>query len=210
MAGSFKKDTMIRQHYDLDMFIIWSPGYMTIKELFYKVENALRTKWNRIEKKNVGWRIPYTKDFHIDVVPTVLDPRDSNYSYLYNCYENSKLRTSMERHIREIDKYNRREVIKLLKLWKYRREVPLKSFLLEILTHLSCFNVTRKYISIQLENVLEHIANNMVEGTFYDPANPYNIITVDLTQRERYEIKDKAYNALNRENWGQLFQKIRY
>ncbi len=210
MAGSFKKDTMIRQHYDLDMFIIWTPGYMTVRELFYEVEKTLSTKWNRIEKKKVGWRIPYTDDFHVDVVPTVQDTRDSGYSYLYNCYKNSKLRTSMEKPIKEIDKYNRREVIKLLKLWKYRRQVPIKSFLLEILTHLACFNVSRKHLSVQLENGLEYIANNIVDSTFYDPANPDNIITVDLTQRERYKIKNKAYNALNREYWGELFQKIRY
>ncbi len=38
---------MIRQHYDLDMFIIWSPGFIPLKDLkklFYTVNDALNSK----------------------------------------------------------------------------------------------------------------------------------------------------------------------
>jgi len=208
MAGSFKKDTMIRQHYDLDMFIIWTPGFMPLKDLFYEVEYALNSKWKRIEKKRVGWRVPYENEFHVDVIPTVQDNHESEYSYLYNCYEKKKLKTSMRIHIEEIEKYNRREVIKLLKLWKYRRNVPIKTFLLEIITHLACYNATRQSLSVQLENVFEYIANNIVDNIFYDPANKNNIISEDLTLQEKYEIRDKAYKALKRKYWGQIFEKI--
>lgn len=209
MAGSFKKDTMIRQHYDLDMFIIWTPGFMPLKDLFYAVEHALNSKWKRIEKKRVGWRIPYENEFHVDVIPTVQNIQESEYSYLYNCYENKTLKTSMQKHIEEIEKYDRRDVIKLLKLWKYRREVPIKTFLLEIITHLACYDVTKESLSVQLETVFEYITNNIINKEFYDPANRDNIITEDLTRREKYEIRDKTYKALNREYWGQIFKNIR-
>ncbi|MBA7516414.1 hypothetical protein ES705_08462 [subsurface metagenome] len=212
MAGSFKKKTMIKRHYDLDMFIIWSPGFIPLedlKDLFYIVKDALNSKWRRIEKKRVGWRIPYENEFHVDVIPSIEDKYDSDYSYLYNCYDNIKLRTSMQVHTEQIEKYNRRDVIKLLKLWKYRRDVPIKTFLLEIITHLACFNVTRDSLSIQLEKVLEFITNNIVENDFYDPANGDNIISADLTRREKYKIRNKANKALNREYWGQIFQNIR-
>lgn len=209
MAGSFKKDTMIRQHYDLDMFIIWTPEFMPLKDLFYEVEHALNSKWKRIEKKRVGWRIPYENEFHVDVIPTVQDIHESEYSYLYNCYEKKRLKTSMQKHIEEIEKYDRRDVIKLLKLWKFRREIPIKTFLLEIMTHLACYDVTRDSLSIQLETVFEYIANNIINKHFFDPANRDNVISADLTRREKYEIRDKAYKALNREYWGQIFQKIR-
>jgi len=211
MAGSFRKDTMIRQHYDLDMFIIWSPRFIPLKDLkklFYTVNDALNSKWKRIEKKRVGWRIPYENEFHVDVIPTIQDLYDSDYSYLYNCYENMKLRTSMQIHIKQIEKYDRRDVIKLLKLWKFRREVPIKTFLLEIITHLACYDVARESLSVQLEKVLEYISDNIVHKEFYDPANKNNIITEDLTRLEKYEIKNKAYKALNRKNWGQIFENI--
>jgi len=212
MAGSFKKKTMIKRHYDLDMFIIWAPGFIPLNEiedLFYMVKDALKSRWRRIEKKRVGWRIPYENEFHVDVIPSIEDENDSNYSYLYNCYENTRLRTSMLIHMEHIERYNRRNVIKLLKLWKYRRDVQIKTFLLEIMTHLACYDVTRDSLSEQLEAVFEYIANNIVNKEFYDPANRDNIISADLTRREKYEIRDKAYKALNRENWGQIFQKIK-
>ena len=205
MAGSFKKRTLIKRHYDLDMFIIWSPGFIPLEDLedlFYMVKDALNSKWKRIEKKRVGWRIPYENEFHVDIIPTIQDIYDSEYSYLYNCYENTKLRTSMQLHMEHIERYDRRDVIKLLKLWKYRRDVPIKTFLLEIMTHLACYDVSRESLSDQLEAVFEYIANNIVDRDFYDPANKDNIITKDLTRREKHEIRNKAYKALNREYWG--------
>ncbi|HEC37512.1 hypothetical protein LCGC14_0975420 [marine sediment metagenome] len=209
MAGSFKKDTMIRQHYDLDMFIIWTSEFMPLKDLFYEVKRALLNfKWKRLEKKRVGWRIPYENEFHVDVIPSVQDTHESEYSYLYNCFRKKRLKTSMQKHIEEIEKYDRRDVIKLLKLWKFRREVPIKTFLLEIITHLACYNVTRDSLSIQLKTIFEYILNNIVNKEFYDPANRDNIISEDLTRSEKYEIRDKVYKALNCIYWGQIFENI--
>lgn len=212
MAGSFKKKTMIKRYYDLDMFIIWAPGFIPLNEiedLFYMVRDALNTKWKRIWKKRVGWRIPYENDFHVDVIPSIEDENDSNFSYLYNCYEKTTLRTSMQVHMVQIEKYNRRDVIKLLKLWKNRRKVPIKTFLLEIITHIACYNITRGSLSEQLEAVFEFITENIVNDSFYDPANRNNIISVDLTRDEKLEIRNKALNALNRKYWGQIFQNIK-
>ncbi|MHA2179982.1 MAG: SMODS domain-containing nucleotidyltransferase [Promethearchaeota archaeon] len=213
MAGSFKKKTMIKRHYDLDMFIIWKPEFIPlneIKDLFYMVRDALNTNWARVEKKRVGWRIPFENEFHVDVIPSIEDENDSTFSYLYNCYEKTMLKTSMQVHIAFIEKYDCRDVIKLLKLWKYRRKVPIKTFLLEIIIHLASFNFKSESLSDQLEAVFEYIANNIVNKPFYDPANSNNIITNNLTLEEKYEIRDKANNALNRECWGQMFQNIRY
>jgi len=109
-----------------------------------------------------------------------------------------------------IERHDRRDVIKLLKLWKYRRDVPIKIFLLEIMTHLACYDVKSEFLSDQLEAVFEYIATNIVNKPFYDPANRDNIISADLTRREKFEIRDKAIKALNRENWGQIFKNIRY
>jgi len=212
MAGSFKKKTMIKRHYDLDMFIIWAPEFIKledIEDLFYMVKDALNTKWKRIDKKRVGWRIPYENEFHVDIIPSIEDRYNSSFSYLYNCFQNTMLRTSMQVHIEQIAKNDRRDVIKLLKLWKYRQDVPIKTFLLEIMTHLACYNITRESLSDQVEAVLGFIVGNITNREFYDPANRNNIITADLTRNERYEIRDEAYKALRRKNWGQIFKNIR-
>lgn len=77
------------------------------------------------------------------------------------------------------------------------------------MTHLACYDVTRESLSVQLKKVLEYISNNIVNKEFYDPANKNNIITEDLTRREKYEIRNKAYKALNCEYWGHIFENIR-
>jgi len=71
-------------------------------------------------------------------------------------------------------------------------------------------NRTEISLSVQLEKVLEYISNNIVNKEFYDPANKNNIITGDLIHSEKKEIRDKAYKALNREYWGQIFKNIRF
>ena len=80
--------------------------------------------------------------------------------------------------------------------------------MIEIITHLACYNVTRQSLSVQLEKVFEYISNNIVESIFYDPANKNNLISKDLTLQEKYKIRDKAYKALNRKYWGQIFENI--
>jgi len=208
MAGSFKKKTMIKQHYDLDMFIIWPPDFSSLKNLFYEVGNVLKSKWTKIERKKVGWRIPYGNEFHVDIIPSVQDKYNPGFSILYNCYLKEKLKTSMSVHVEQIEKYDRINVIKLLKLWKFRRRVPIKTFLLEIMTHLACYNLQQESLSIQLETVLLYIARNIGQHEFYDPANHENIITEDLTHPEKEEIRKKAYNAYNRNYWGEIFRNI--
>ena len=208
MAGSFKKRTMIKQYYDLDMFIIWPTGFRPLLHLYYNTRDALLSNWAIIENTRVGWRIPYTNEFHVDVIPTVADNNDSGYSYLYNSQTNTILRTSMSIHMNEIDKYDRRDVIMLLKLWKIRRKVPIKTFLLEIIVHLACFNVTRSSLSAQLDTTFSYLSQNIVNKEFFDPANRANIISDDLIMEEKYEIRDKAYEAFNRDYWGKIFKNI--
>ncbi|MCF2140416.1 MAG: hypothetical protein K9W44_10230 [Candidatus Lokiarchaeota archaeon] len=209
MAGSFKKNTWIKEYHDLDMFLIWEPNFGDIKKIFYQVEDALHLEWNKIIKKKVAWCLPYNKTFHVDIVPSVQDSHDPDYSYLYNSETEQYLRTSLNRHINEIEKYNRRDVIRLLKLWKFRKNVPISTFLLEIMVHLACWNITRTSLSIQLETCLEYIARNICDREYYDPANKQNIVTDNLTSREKKEIEQKAYQALNRTYWGEIFKKQR-
>lgn len=208
MAGSFKKNTWIKDYHDLDMFIIWESDFGEIKDIFYQVEDALHIEWNNIIKKKVAWRLPYNNTFHVDIVPSVQDPYDPNYSYLYNSNTNQYLRTSLSRHINEIEKYDRRDVIRLLKLWKFRKNVPISTFLLEIMVHLACWNITRSSLSVQLETCLEYIARNICDRDFYDPANKQNIVSDNLTFEEKEEIEQKANQALNRSYWGEIFRKI--
>ncbi|WP_371804008.1 nucleotidyltransferase [Candidatus Lokiarchaeum ossiferum] len=207
MAGSFKKNTWIKEYHDLDMFLIWKSDFGDIKDIFYQTKDALNIEWNKVYKKKVAWRLPYSKTFHVDVVPSVQDDKNLDYSYLYNSEMDQYLRTSLNHHISEIEKYNRREVIRLLKLWKFRKSVPISTFLLEIMVHLACWNVTRSSLSLQLETCLEYIAHNICDQEYYDPANKQNIVSDNLTFKEKKEIEQKAYQALNRTYWGEIFRK---
>jgi tRNA nucleotidyltransferase (CCA-adding enzyme) len=69
-AGSYGKQTMIRQRYDLDIVIYW-PHAVTypIKGIYDAVGQELQKHWKVVRSKTVSWELPFEGSFHVDVVP---------------------------------------------------------------------------------------------------------------------------------------------
>ena len=69
-AGSFGKNTMIREQYDLDIVVYWANDCgFTLKNIYNGVGNVLRKNWTTVKPKTVAWELPFQSGFHIDVVP---------------------------------------------------------------------------------------------------------------------------------------------
>ena len=83
-GGSYKKGTMIRVGYDLDIVFYWPPKSFTLESLYRSIGSILQRNWTYVHQKKVGWQIPFKGDFHIDVIPGIESSQDSRYAYLYN------------------------------------------------------------------------------------------------------------------------------
>ena len=81
--------------------------------------------------KNAAIRVLKREDYHIDVVPAKRITGSEDSAFLWRHEDGKLLKTSVVQHIASIREFGRRDVIKLLKLWKVRYRVEFPSFILE-------------------------------------------------------------------------------
>lgn len=207
-AGSFGKDTIVRESYDLDLVVYWpsTAQKYSIQGIYESVGNLLEKQGFLVNSKNVCWEIPCKGGFHIDVVPgRALDP-DFYEVNLYRVDRGTTLKTSLKAHIDIVTKSKRTPVIKLMKLWRYRQGVPFKkSFLLELMTIEGCKGKRVDDLEGQFFAALKYISANIINCYFEDPANSNNIISEDLFNEQKRIIKRDAERALSAKRWEDIF-----
>lgn len=208
-AGSYGKQTMIRQKFDLDIVVYWpSLDYTskTIKEIYDSVGARLRTKWQYVNSKTVCWELPFEGGFHIDVVPGRAIDSAYKEANLYRTDTGYTMKTSIKTHIDTVRGSGRRDTIRLLKLWRERKSVPFKkSFLLEWMTIEGCKGRSFADLPQQVAAALTFIRNNIETIQVKDPANSNNSLSDDLSPFQKTFIRQAADRALNSNSWEQIF-----
>ena len=205
-GGSYKKKTMIGASYDLDIVLYWTPDApYTLQNLYKRVGSILQRNWDHVHEKKVGWELHFKGDFHIDVIPGKESSTDDRYAYLYNKETGGRLQTSIEIQVNYIKNSKRQDTIRLTKLWKKRKSVPIKSFILEFMIIEGCKGVSRNNLEPQLNAAFEYIEDNITTKRIVDPANSQNIISNDITSEEKNRIRRLASQALDADSWSQVF-----
>jgi hypothetical protein len=202
-GGSYGKDTLIREAYDLDIVMYFpSTENRSLRDLFYAVHQSLVNAKYIVQPKNVALRLPYQDGFHIDVVPG--KAQDSNYQYatLYKSEEGSTRQTSIKVHIDSVRKSDARETIKLMKLWRLRFNLPWQSFALEQTVIKALSSKRKDDYGTSMWTALEFIRDNILSLRLIDPANTNNVIEVSPTVRQ--QLRSQAMNSLGASNWSQI------
>ncbi len=206
-GGSYKKETMIKAAYDLDVVIHWRPDFgYDLESLYELTRRTLQQNWRNVRQKRFGWQIHFDGDFHIDVIPGKFSSTDGRYAYLFNSDRQGRFQTSIQIQSEFVLDSRRQDAIRLMKLWKVRKDVPIKSFILEQLVIKGCSGLSREFLEPQLSDALKFIADNILSIRLEDPANSNNIITEDLTIEQKYRIRNLAIDGLNARNWGEVFR----
>lgn len=205
-AGSYGKKTIIRENYDLDVVVYWPRdcGY-TLKDISNAVGAELQKEWRYVNPKTVAWGIPFDSGFHIDVVPGRAIDSTFEDANLYRRDNNSTLKTSIKAHIDAVRSSGRRDTIRLMKLWKTRRNVRFKTFVLELMTIEGCKGTSLTDLEAQLFASWQHISASIVSARILDPANSNNVISDDIDYGNKLAIKAAAEAALNAGFWSQIF-----
>lgn len=207
-AGSYGKKTLIRASYDLDIIIYWpSNSPLTLQEIYKNVGSILQRNWKSVHSKRVGWELPFQGDFHIDIVPGKSSSADYKYAYLYNSRTNNRFQTSIKIHIDTVRDSGRRDVIRLMKLWKERKKVPISSFILEQMVIDGCNERRASLTNLepQLMASFHYINDNILNKRILDPANSNNVISDDLSNEEKNRIRKLANEALEAKKWSEVF-----
>jgi len=203
-AGSKAKETMIAESYDLDLICYFPHDKdMTLKEIHDEVEEALSSVY-LTERKASAIRIKKNEsgvesDYHIDVVPGKFIDGDDGDAFLHVAYgDKERIQTNIDTHIAYIKNSGFQNVIKLLKLWKVRNTLPLKTFVAEILTVKTLTDSKKdSNYAVQLKTILEELRDNLESIKLEDPANSKNIVSQTMDAGEKSFIAAKAEIALN-------------
>jgi len=205
-GGSYGKDTIIRASYDLDLVMYWPHDCgFSLADIFNAVGAELRKHWKVVQQKNVAWALPFEGGFHVDVVPGRAMDSGFKYANLYRSTAGSSLQTSIKVHIDAVRKSGRRELIRLLKLWKVRQNVPVKSFILEILGVEGAKGTSVTNLEPQLAAALAHIRDRILAANIVDPANSNNNLGASMTAQEKLATRNAAAAAIAARTWNEVF-----
>ncbi len=217
-GGSKKKHTMIKESFDQDLLLYYDADVgINIDDIFGQVYKALsQSRFKGVYPKNVAIRIPIRDDFHIDVVPTKRISGSDDDAFLWRSKDGKKKKTSLEKHLGSVQDFGRYDIIRLLKYWKARNNIPCPSFLLEQIAIESLKNENTDKImrSVAIKKVLEFIHDKFLSRNIKDPANPNNsLISEDvIDDQEKQSLVDAAKLALDLDletvaAWKEIFRK---
>lgn len=219
-GGSYGKDMIIADAYDLDLVVYYPDNIKwSIRDLYFKILAQLQRKFQdayNIKPKNVAIQIDKREDYHIDVVPGKRFPNNEEDAWLYKNKTGQRFKTSVKKHIEVIKEYGRRDVLKILKLWKLRNLLEIPSFLLELIG-IRALEAERERIPLDQAAMVawQFIADNLLQITIKDPANSDNILTdedVITESQKRHIIRVSKWtmqlaNHGTKNDWEQIFQK---
>jgi len=206
-AGSFGKDTMIRELYDLDIVVYWANecGF-TLQNIYNAVGDALKKNWKFVKSKTVAWELPFQGGFHVDVVPGRALDGTFTYANLFRTDTGTSLQTSIKVHIDTVKRSGRRDAIRLMKLWRKRKGVPFnKSLALELITIDGCSGLPVDNLEKQMLAAFRYMADNILTTRLVDPANTNNVISDEITSAEKLAIQSAAKAAIAAQYWSQVF-----
>jgi hypothetical protein len=183
-AGSYRKGTMIRENYDLDIVAYFpSTDERTLKEIHDDVLSRLKEKYD-VEEKASAIRITDMKDtedatdYHIDVVPGRFI-EDSKDVFLYVVDgDKERIQTNLKTHIEYITNSRCADVIRLVKLWAHRNDISVRTFVLELFVVESLSGSRNKSdLKTSFLQALSAFKEDFQTKKLIDPANSGNVVS---------------------------------
>jgi hypothetical protein len=214
-GGSMAKKTMIRKSYDLDL-----PTYFgrddaaageTLREIHENVRVALEKEYFVTPKTSALRLRPKDSkgDFHIDVVPgRFVDGEDGDVFIHQAQADKERLRTNLDTHIEHIRDSGVVDAIRLVKLWRERNGLGVKTFVLELLVVDLLKNKKGASLEKQLVHVWTEFRDRAASLKVEDPANPTGNDLSSYLDSVRSPLASVALVALENvvsEDWQAIF-----
>jgi hypothetical protein len=217
-GGSKAKGTMVKELYDLDLTYYFpredEGAGETIKEIFEGIEKVLQTEY-RTQRKGVAVRLldcEQGTDFHVDVVPGRFVNGDDGEAFLYPVFsDKERLQTNLEMHVEHVRNSGVVDAIRMLKLWKVRRQISVKTFALELLAIDLLAKRNSLRLTGQLKQVWTEFRDNVDNLTIMDPANSNNDLSALLNSDVRGQLREHARDALKTietKGWEAVFGEL--
>lgn len=210
-AGSIAKGTAIKSKYDIDIGIGFNnEDFSTLKEMYDDVKKILEIEYGKANTREQNVSIRVEKNGHeIDIVPCrKIDNDDTKVNLYLNREDSNSLQSNLHIHVDEIKSFSELEIIKLLKIWKIRKEIKFKSFGLELMTKKAFENQNINGLDNKFQYIMQYIVDNIDNLVIKDPANSNNDIAKTIKKTYKDKIKKyarRALNCINNNQWEKIF-----
>lgn len=220
-GGSYRKKTMIRESYDIDIHCYFAHDDVqagtTLKEIYDSVADTLGKKY-KVDPKCTALRLrnpspqALGEDFHIDVVPGRFIHEDSGNVNLHQESADKKyLKTNIEIQINHVLTSGLLDAIRLIKLWKIQNGIKAKTFILELLAVEILASEKQKNLDEQLVKFWMELRDNANCIIIKDPANPEgNDLTSSLEEDTNIlrKVSSNTLDKISECGWENIFGSI--
>jgi hypothetical protein len=204
LSGSYAKGTAVHGDADTDLFIsLASTTTQTLREIYESLRDTFSQTGYAVREQNVSVRLS-VGNFKVDLVPGKKRAGNTTDHSLYVRKRGSWQQTNIQTHIALITGSGRREEIILLKIWRAEQQIDFPSIYLELCTLRALSGKPRGDIANNVWAVLQFLRDELATARIVDPANTNNIISDDLTTREKATIAAAATRSLTKRFWSEV------
>lgn len=220
-SGSFAKHDAINVKFDIDLCQPFKyDSFGTLEEMADDLYNFFSLEYKDVQlvkyairKQRVSIGLTFLIDgeeIKMDIVPgRELSNGDYEKNRDLNLYVRAKLdkaatstQTNIHAHVEHIKgKNSERQVIRLLKAWKFNKNKDIKSFFIELITIRAFDDKSTSVPSDlwgKLKMTLEFIRDNVESIRLVDPANSNNVVSNTMTAVEKTNLADEMKRILER------------
>jgi len=215
-GGSHAKGTLVKDSYDLDVVCYFprvdSDAGETLEGIYNRVRDTLLPHYH-VEPKGSALRIKGLDhvDFHIDVVPGRFVSEDTDDVFLYRSSgDKCRLKTNIATHIKHVRNSGVTKAIRLMKVWRTRHGLQLKTFVLELIVIDTLAGSTAS-LDKQARKVLERLRDQADWISVADPANGGNDLSEAWNASVRASTSALAAStlaAIDSHGWQEIFGKL--
>lgn len=201
LSGSRAKGTAIDLASDFDLFIsLSSTTNNSLSEIYNSLYNMVKNEGLIARRQNVSIGVTY-RGKKVDLVPAKRQSQYGGDHSLYKSKTNTWTKTNIDTHINRVLHSGRRNEIIALKIWRENHKIELPSILLETLAinALSGHNTTAT--ADNLLYMLRYIRDNICSVRVLDPANTNNVLSDDISAKEKLMLVQQAEKSLSEQYW---------
>ena len=206
LSGAYAKSTAITLCSDVDILMALSPVQgMEMKTIFWNLFKYLSDQDLHPHTRNVCIRLR-SSGLNVDVIPACRDHDASGNLRLnlFNKRSGRAVSTDIAGHIHLVASSGRQAEICALKIWSARMSLDFPSLYLEssVLHALSTDRFGQ--LADNVLTVLRYLSHRFEQAIVPDPANADNILSNDLSAKDKKAIATVARDALYDENWKKI------
>jgi hypothetical protein len=202
LSGAYAKKTAVSFYSDVDVLIALKPvPGKEMKNIFWSLFEFLSDHDVPVQTWAVSMQVK-ALGMKVDLIPAYRE-RGSG-CVLFNKKTGGDVHTDLTQHVHLVGNSGRQQEICALKIWRECDKLDLPSLYLEPTVLKALESQLYGQLTHNVAAVLRYIGNRFEQVEVRDPANEDNVVSNDLSAKEKKAIAKAARDALYDENWKKI------